>query len=161
MDEIIIRNSKGAALFGLFIFVPFTLIGLYLLNKEASFTNWAILLVFGVLSVVCVWMYFDRRPRLVLDSVGIDDKRTKMGVIEWRDITQVSIVSTKNTHHLQLRVVDISKYKSRMGVLQKMGSKIDKVAGLGDLSVNVAGLELTAKPIADIVVERVARARNI
>lgn len=160
MDEIIIRNSKGSAVIGLAIFIPLTLVGVYLLNKDASLMNWLITLMFGALTAVCFWLFFDRRPRIIIGEEGITDARTKLGLVEWRDITNLSVVRSNNTQHIQLQVIEPSKYLSRMGGLQKLGSKIDKVAGLDELSINATGLEMFADQIAEIIVERVARAQN-
>ncbi|HXG85038.1 MAG TPA: STM3941 family protein [Pyrinomonadaceae bacterium] len=160
MDEIIIRNSKGSAVIGLAIFIPFTLIGIYLLNKETSLINWLITLMFGALSAVCLWLYFDRRPRIVINEQGITDARTKLGLVEFRDITNLSVVRSNNTQHIQLKVIEPSKYLSRMGKIQKLGSKIDKVAGLDELSINATGLEMFADQIAGIIAERVALVQN-
>ncbi len=160
MDEIIIRNSKASAVIGLVIFIPFTLGGIYLLSKETSVINWLIVLMFGAVTAICLWLYFDRRPRIIINEQGILDARTKLGLVEWHDITNLSVVKAGNTQHIQLKVVEPSKYLSRMGNLQKLGSKIDKVAGLDELSINATGLEMLADQIAAIIVERVARVQN-
>lgn len=160
MDEIVIRNSKGAAGCGLLILFPFAVLGAYLVYQQNSLMNWLVFLLFAGLCAVCLWLYFDRRPRIVINEQGIEDKRTKMGAIEWRDITNLSIVRMKNTQHLQIKVAEPSKYFARMSKIQKIGTKIDTLGGLDELSINVTGLEISADKIAEIIAERVSSVKS-
>jgi len=161
MNEIIIRNSKASAVIGLIVAVPLTLIGVFLLTREPTLINWLITLFFGVLSGICLWLYFDRRPRIIISDQGITDARTKMGLIEWQDFEAVSVVRANNTQFLQIKTKDASKYLSRMGKLQKIGSKIDQTAGLDELSINVTGLEMGAEQIAAVIVEKIQKNSNV
>ena len=145
---------------GLLIFIPFALMGLFVVYKEHSLMGWLIFLLFAGLCGTCLWLYFDRRPRLVINQIGVSDQRSKAGVIEWRDISSLNIVRTKNTQHIQLGVVEPAKYFSRMGKLQKLGAKLDNAVGLDEISINATGLEMSPDEIAAIISERVAQAQN-
>jgi hypothetical protein len=75
------------------------------------------------------------QPRLKLSEVGIFDRKSGAGWIEWNDTTHVYSQRFRQAQYVTFRVVDASKYLCRMGPIKRFGSKLNGWIGIGPLYI--------------------------
>ena len=63
----------------------------------AQVVGWFGVVFFGLGFIALPVMLFRRGPQFIVDDEGIEDRRTKVGVIRWEDIRSLSIGSVSST----------------------------------------------------------------
>lgn len=163
MKDLAIKNSGCTALIGIVIFLPFTITGLYLVINEDKgniYLDWFVFLLFASLTLLNVWILFDKRTRIVINENGIDDKKLGVGVIEWNDILDVKVVRAGKMDLIHLKLENPSKYKNKMSLFNKITAKLNHTLAGDSVQINVNIVDMEAVEIAEMIMTRVLEARQ-
>jgi hypothetical protein len=139
-EETIIALSKIKVLSLIVAAFGFVAMGIWMVQLDAAeieshrkFSSPAFIYTIGVLSIVffgfCgLWgvkKAFDKKPGLVLNSVGIFDNSSgiSVGAIPWSEITGFSIFEIQNQKMLVVKVLDPDKYINNANAFKRMINK--------------------------------------
>lgn len=129
-SRIEIPQSKGKIILLLIGAIAFVVGGVFFaLSPEVFATSRMrspeVIRIVGILSIsffgICGYFiakkFFDPKPGLIIDDEGITDNTNaaSLGLIEWRDITGMTVVQVASTKFLVLMVNNPEKYISRAG----------------------------------------------
>nr|WP_320010021.1 STM3941 family protein [uncultured Desulfobulbus sp.] len=148
-----IYNSKTAVLLLLSISLVFIGIGIYLLmTEEASPANWVVVLLFSAGALVFVRQLFDKRPRIILDAEGIEDRKLKgVGKILWLDIKNAYIKRMRGIAFICLELHDPEKYLPSQGALHKAQQKADAFLGVTPLIITTSYADRSEQEILALI----------
>jgi hypothetical protein len=130
-------------------------------SEEIPIWVWPLLLAWAILAVVIfyrwcrwfIWQIFDSKPRLTLDSEGLEDKLLGVGRIEWDDITNVVLAIQGMARNIDIYVSDRDKYIERKGALSAWIYKITHMFGDDKIRMYALNFDRSADEVADLIVQ--------
>jgi len=148
-----IYNSKTAVVLLLTIALVFIGIGIYLLATEGSTpANWTVVVLFSAAGLVFLRQLFDKRPRIIIDTEGIEDRKLKgVGKILWQDIENAYIKRMRGIAFICLELHDPEKYITSKGTLQKGLQKADGLLGITPLIVTTSYADKSEQEILELI----------
>jgi len=120
----------------------------------SKIVGWIGIAFFGLGFIAIPVMFFRTGPQVVINDEGIDDRRTKVGVIRWDDIRSVSIRSVSSTKFLCVDLSDPDKYLSRLPRGAQMIAAANRKLGFATLSIGFSGLTPGLDPVWEYVSAR-------
>jgi hypothetical protein len=108
--------------------------------QKAQIFGWLGVAFFGLVLILLPFQFFKDAPQIVLDEQGIDDRRSKGGLIRWQDIRAISVGRVKSTRFLCLKLVEPEQYLSRLSSWGRRLASANKSQGLSDVSMSFVGL---------------------
>jgi len=102
---------------------------------------------FGLGFVAFPVMLFRTTPQVIVDEEGIEDRRQKIGVIQWEDIRSLSIGSMNSAKFLRVEVSDPTKYLSRLPKWTRPLTAANKALKLPALTIGFSGLSPGLKEV--------------
>ena len=133
------RRSKSKILGIALAAVGFVVLGVWLIGTDsakAQIAGWVTIVFFGFGVAVLVWQLFKSGDEacIVIDEQGIVDKRTKVGVIPWSDVSRVWI---GNIHSQKLLCVETH---SKSQSLSEFATRSNAALGLPPIAIGFSGL---------------------
>ena len=156
---IVVRNSRGRYLLYLLGALGFVALGAFLIAKGGAF--WAGLLnvvFFGLCAAVFIRQILDRRPRLVLDEIGVTDCMSDQGRIAWANILDADLVAYKGQHFMRLVLRDEAQRIAAASSLRQAGIAMNRGLGFGAFQLNLSGVDEDPKALLAVVRAAIARA---
>ena len=161
MQTIEIKNSIGKAVIWLVVCGAFFILGVVLaFNKDLRLAGFVQMGLWGLLSVPYIYRLLDKRPRIILDSLGVTDTKSKVGRVDWSDISSAKVYRVKNVPMIALSLQNPEKYHGKLSALARGFSKVDKAFGAGDLNLNVHGVEKSPEEISRLIMQNCERYRS-
>ncbi len=77
---------------------------------------------------------------VLIDDVGIEDRRTGIGTVPWEDIRALRIVKIKSTRLLCVDVTDPEKYMSILSPYKRLLAKSNIALGFSPVTIGFVGL---------------------
>lgn len=114
---------------------------------EPRVAGWIGVVFFGLGFIVLPPMLFQTSPRVVINDEGIEDRRSKMGLIRWEDIRSVSMDSVHSAGFLRIEVSDPEKYLCRLPRWSRPLAGFTRAMGLPPLTVGFSGLSPGLKEV--------------
>lgn len=159
MKETIIRTSIWKSIGILLICMMFVVLGIFILFVGKDWKSFSIALLsivlFGLGFVVLLRQALDRRPRIIIDEIGVTDRTLGVGRIDWDDIQASAINSVFTNSFISLKISNIEKYTGRLSNTSKKLTKINKSLGFGELNLNLSLVDMKAKKIQELVMKRI------
>ena len=102
--------------------------------------GWIGIAFFGLGFVTIPVMFFRRGPQVIINDEGIDDRRSKLGVIRWDDIRSVSIGSVNSAKFLCIDLLDPDRYVTRLPRFAQSLTRANKMLGFPAFTISFSGL---------------------
>lgn len=121
-SRIEIHFRKRKLILYLILSILFVLAGIWLVNDPPEDFNpvhgnpkvvgYLSILFFGILGIYFFSKMFDRKPAIILDSLGLDDRSGiyPAGFILWQDLESVSIIKIHKHKLIMLQLKDAQTY---------------------------------------------------
>ena len=115
---------------------PFVFVGVYgLWDSPGSWLGWACTLFFGVGFVAGIYNAFDRKPKIVIDEVGILDYQLGEDIINWEIIQEAYLGSIGGQVFISLKIDEAYEPSARKGGVSKVVSNLNKSMGFQELNL--------------------------
>ena len=92
-------------------------------------------------------------PCVILDDVGVWDKRLQVGVISWEDIRKIAIHDIHGGEYVSLELHNAEKYQARQPQWLRLASKSQRLLGMSPISISTSGLDMDMKTLANLIHE--------
>ena len=140
----------------------FVAAGVFLLvagDDEARWVGIAGIVFFGACALVFLWQLFDRRPRLIIDDIGVFDRTLRVGRIPWDDIEDASLASIQGQAFICLSLRDEAQWVAKLPPLQRRLVGANRALGFSGLNLNLSGVDVDPSAVLALILTEVARRR--
>ncbi len=93
----------------------------------------------------------DRRPLIVIDEKGINDRRLGVGRIDWEDIKFVKLNSGNKNSSISLKLVNFEKYLKNLPRASKILSRFNGDLDFGILDITFIGIDTKPQKVYEII----------
>lgn len=80
-------------------------------------------------------------PSVVLDGVGVEDRRLGIGRIEWNEIEALSVVEIHGTRLLALHLADPEAVLARLSPWKRRAARMNEALGFQPITLGFVGLD--------------------
>ncbi|MBN2716536.1 MAG: hypothetical protein JXX14_11835 [Deltaproteobacteria bacterium] len=109
-------------------------------NWTAQIAGWVGAVFFSLCFIAIPMRFFRKGPQVIIDENGIEDKRLKIGVIEWRHIDRISEGDIHGTKFLCLHLTDPEIYLQKLPTWKRRLTKSNNAVGFPEFSLSFVGL---------------------
>lgn len=102
---------------------------------------------FGLGFIALPVMFFRTGPQIVINDEGIEDRRLKIGVIQWGDIRSLSIGSVNSAKFLCVGLSDPERYLNRLPRWRRSLTAAVEALGFPALTISFSGLSPGLKEV--------------
>jgi hypothetical protein len=160
MEPLVILNSKRKYVRHLVSVTVFLAIDVYMIahtyTTGEQWIGWTGLVFFGSLIVVFSRELLDSRPRIIINEMGIEDRKLGVGLIPWSEITGAYVKSFKGADFICLLLRNPEMWTHKLSpAAQKMG-KANRALGFSDLNLILSGTDANSTRVLDLIVKFIA-----
>lgn len=157
METLVISNSRRRYIILLFAAMAFVAAGVFLVKMADStletWAGWPAIIFFGATIPLFVWQIIDRRPRLTINELGINDRTMGVGLIPWSEITDSYVKSIRGNHFICLVARNPEMWTSKFSTAKKAMIKANKALGFTELNVNLSGTSAQPQKIHELILK--------
>jgi hypothetical protein len=113
----------------------------------ARIVGWAGVCFFSLGFVVVPKQLFKRGPQVVIDERGIEDRRAKLGLIEWIDVTSLTVGEIHAQKFLSIEVSNPQKYLERLSNAGRIAAQANRALGFSEITIGFSGLSHSADEV--------------
>lgn len=159
MSEIIIKTSIWKSFCFLLICLAFVAGGVFILFAASDWFYFLVglssVIFFGLGFVALLRQAADRRPRIVIDEIGVTDRTLGIGRIDWDDIEAAGRTSVFTNDFICLKISNVEKYTERLPKTSKKLIQINKSLGFSELNLNLNLVDMKAAEIQEYVMKHI------
>lgn len=160
MIEIPVKNAPMGNLALLSCSIGLVAAGLFLVWNGEKAVGWTGVIFFGSAIPLCIYRMLDARPKLIINDVGIIDRRIWGGAIPWQEIDSAFRKQVGSQVFLCLHLRDEDKYLGNLSPLQQKIGKLNRRFGLPLFCIGLSQLQLDATQIEGLVSRYLAARRS-
>lgn len=151
MEDLVISNSKFKHIPLLLGCLGFVVAGFFCISIGRPEIGWPSIIFFGSGIPLFIYQMLDNRPKLVINSQGIVDRRWKIRGIAWQDIQSTQVVSIGEQKFLGLHLKDEMKYLNELSALQRKIAEMNRTFNLPAFCIHLSQLNLDASQIVELI----------
>ena len=122
----------------------------------ARVVGWIGVVFFGLAAIPIIGQIVRGGVAIVLSAEGIEDARLGVGLIPWRDVSQVWVAKVRSSRFVCIRLVHRETYVTRLPTQKRVIAWVNRSMGFGDLAISFQGL----RPGIDEALAYIERVRN-
>jgi hypothetical protein len=140
MPEIIFYRSRPKALKMILGSLAFVLLGVWELQSGAvpAWIAWTSILFFGIGLPLGLFHFFDRRPQIIINEIGVFDRTTHADFINWELIQHAYPIKISGQPFICLVVDEQFKPSKKKSFLQRQIAKMNEAVGAQELNIQLA-----------------------
>ncbi len=155
-QEFVVKTSVWKAILYLSGSLLFVLTGVLLIYINVNFVATIVGIItvgfFGCGFFVGLFRYLlDRRPLIVIDEKGINDRRLGVGKVDWKDIKFVKLNSESTNGYIFLKLVNRDKYLKNLPRISKILSRFDGDLDFGIVNITSVGTDTKPEKIYEMI----------
>ena len=131
------------------------LVFLYFFLGRMTFVLWLLTLAVVIAFVQALRKISDRRPCIVINEEGINDKRLGLGVIRWSDIESVRMHGVGGAHFISLELFDAETYRRRQPVYLRFANQAWRFYNVSPFHIKVAYMDVAPGELFEIIMQEV------
>ena len=140
MTEIKLYKSKKKAIKLLLLCTPFVLGGIWLL-RENPIVGWCSIAFFGMGYVAGIYNLMDKKPMIIINEIGIFDRSTHNGFINWELIHNAYPMSISGQKFICLVIDEKFKPSKKKGKWFKGLAKMNEAIGAQELNIQLGHIQ--------------------
>ena len=102
--------------------------------------GWFGFVFIGCVAVKSIVVMLRPGIRVIVDDDGIEDRRLRIGVVPWEEITAIELCWTGPAKYLCVEVLDPDKYLARMPLHVRLATRANALLGYPPITMTFAGL---------------------
>ena len=116
-------------------------------RTDAVVFGWLGVCFFSLGILAMLRQLMQRGALFIIDKNGIEDRRSRLGLIEWADIKRFSITSMKSQKFLGIEVRAPGKYLDRLPKIGRAAAKANRALGFPEITLSFGGLTHTVDDV--------------
>jgi len=97
-------------------------------------------------------------PQVIIDERGLEDRRSKLGLVDWADVVSLSVGEIKKQRFLCVEVVDPKKYLDRFSIAGRVAAQANRGLGFSEITIGFSGLSHSTDQVMKFIRENHAMA---
>ena len=153
MKEIKLYKSPWKAIKLLLLCTIFVLGGILIINSTDSpeWVGWMSICFFGLGYPIGFFNLLDRRPQIIINEIGIWDRKIKQEIIHWGIIQNTYLSALHEQKCICIQVDPSYEPSNKQGKWYKNAIKINKALGFQELNVSLGQINVDEKGLADFI----------
>lgn len=153
MKEFRLYKSRWKAVRLLVGCAAFVGIGCFMLGRPDApqWVAWASIGFFGLGIPVCFVQFFDRRPQIIVNDVGVFDRTMHHEFINWEIIQDVYLVEVHKQNIICLIVDQAFVPSRRKGKFRQSVATLNKELGFQELNISLGFVSIDAPRFAEFI----------
>ena len=115
--------------------------------------GWMGICIFSPCFIIFLRLFFRTGPQVIIDERGIEDKRSKAGLVEWDDVVTLSIGKVYSQRFLCIEVVDARKYLDRLPAVAKAIARSNRALGFTEITIGFSAFSHTPGEVMNFIRE--------
>jgi hypothetical protein len=157
MEALVISNSRRRYVLLLVASIGFVALGAFLVKTADStldaWAGWPCIVFFGAAIPLFVWQIIDRRPRLTINELGVNDRTMGVGLIPWSEITDSYVKSIGGNHFICLVAHNPEIWTGKFSAAKKAMITANKALGFTELNVNLSGTSAEPQQVHELILK--------
>ena len=123
----------------------------------------ASILFFGIVAIVTLRKFFDKKPGLTISDEGIVDNSSgnSAGIIPWSDITNIEVAQVMSQKFIMIIVKNPQKYIDRaQNKLKKSGMKMNFKSYGSPIAISANALQINFKELEILLSEKLLQNKS-
>lgn len=159
-EDLIYYNSRSRHALLAAGSLAFVAMGAFIISRQEQVLLGVVTVVFfGACAAVGTWQFFDRRPRLQINEIGILDRTLGIGLVPWVDIEDAYVASINNEHFICLHLENEDAYAGRLSPLKRKLAAANHALGFTHFSINLSGVDLNPEQLLEYILKQAAASR--
>jgi hypothetical protein len=126
-----------------------------LADASARAFGWVGVVFFGAAFVVISTRLFNTQAQVIVNDAGIEQRRNRLGVIAWTDITSVRVASIgAGNKFLCLNLANPQKYLADISNLSRKVIAFNESKGFSPISIGFTGLSPSIEEAVSVIRSR-------
>jgi hypothetical protein len=92
-------------------------------------------------------------PQVVIDERGLEDRRSKLGLVDWADVLSLSVGEIRKQKFLCIEVVDPKKYLDRLSTAGRLAAQANRALGFSEITIGFSGLSHSTDEVMKFIRE--------
>jgi hypothetical protein len=126
-------------------------------SPTAALLGWLLVAVSALVAGRVIRQLFRTGPQLVISEIGIDDRRSRLGLIPWAEVTAAKAQIYPGGSSLSFTTADLDMWRARLGPSGRLMLKVRRAMGLSEFNVAISDLERSPSAIVDTVRHHLGR----
>jgi len=153
---IIFRNSKARfAFLRLFAALPVACCGVMLSDPTCTpaerVASWCGIVMFGSCEAFFLWMYLDRRARIIIDSEGVFDRLLGLGRIPWTEILGARLEFMGEDAMVCLELRDPQEWIARLPARHRFLAPANQAIGFSQFNLIISNLDAAPEQVFALI----------
>jgi hypothetical protein len=150
MKEIKLYKSPQKSLKMLFLSLVFVVPSLYFIirGEDHLWIWWLSVCFFGIGTVMSLYNMLNRRPRIIINKIGVADRSSDQGIIPWEMIKEAYDITISSQSFICLVVDESFVVKKK---LYKWAQKLNDQAGAQKVNLNISLLAADVKKLLTLI----------
>lgn len=144
------QGIKLMLLCSLFV-VPSIVFLLYHLNPEHTWMWWLCTCFFGLGYPLGLFQVFDRRPRVIINDIGIYDRTLESRIINWEVINTAYFIERQKQYYICLEIDPKFEPSATKSKFYKKMARINKELGFQELNIVVTNLDVDRDKLLNLI----------
>lgn len=160
MQPLVVLRSKRKYIRHLVVVGVFAAIDVFMIMRGSSpgelYGGWFGLLCFGSSGLVFMRELRDSRPRIIINELGIEDRKLGVGLIPWSEITGAYIKSVKGNDFICLLLRNPEMWTHKLRPTAQKLRKANRALGFSELNLVLAGTDANSGKVLALILEFIA-----
>lgn len=101
-----------------------------------------------------------RGPVIIINEVGIDDKRLGLGVIRWTDIEGVRMHGVAGAYFISLDVSNAQQYLAKQPAHIRLSNQLWRMYDVSPIHIKVAYMDVAPDELFEMIMSEVELSRS-
>ncbi|MEH0154697.1 STM3941 family protein [Limibacter armeniacum] len=162
MKELKLYKSPWKALKMILLCSLFVSLGIILLiyTEAPKIVGWLNIGLFGLGLPIGLFHLFDRRPQIIINEIGIYDRTTNQGFINWEVICDAYLTDVHGQKFICLIIDEAFEPSKSKGKWYQKMAHFSKGLGFQELNISLGQVKVDEKRLTDFI-SAMAKAKNL
>ena len=160
MKELKLYKSPLKSLKLILMCSPFIIGGIWLLSKDIIATDtkiiaWFSILFFGLGPIIAIFNLFDRRAQIIINKIGIFDKKIHNEIIDWDIIQDAYILDIHKQKFICLIIDKEFSPSKKKGKSYNFVAKLSETIGAQELNLNLGQIKVDSEKLKQFILSMI------
>jgi hypothetical protein len=158
--HIFLAYSQPKRTISTLVLAALILVAFYFYIGRMTFPLWVLSGGVVVGLVLSVRQLSQRGPVIVINEVGINDKRLGLGVIRWSDIEDVRMHGVAGAYFISLNLSNAEQYLAKQPLHVRLSNQVWRMYDVSPIHIKVAYMDVAPDELFEMIMSEVELSRS-